>query len=69
MARKTRRFIQQGDKDLTHNWLIEMFLEYLKAEGKSQKTLKQNPFSFMFYLSGEIWFLIIVSAFFSSLET
>ena len=40
MARKTRRFIQQGDKDLTHNWLIEMFLEYLKAEGKSQKTLK-----------------------------
>ena len=40
MARKTRRFIQQGDKNLTHDWLIEMFLEYLKAEGKSQKTLK-----------------------------
>ena len=40
MARKTRRFIKQGDEPLKHEWLIEMFLEYLKAEGKTQKTLK-----------------------------
>ena len=40
MARKTKRFIKQGNEPLIHEWLIEMFLEYLKAEGKTQKTLK-----------------------------
>ena len=40
MARKTKRFIKQGNEPLVHEWLIEMFLEYLKAEGKTQKTLK-----------------------------
>lgn len=40
MARKTRRFIQQSDEPLVHEWLIEIYLEYLKAEGKTPKTLK-----------------------------
>lgn len=40
MGRKTKQFIKSTNDELTHEWLIEMFLEYLKAEGKSQKTLK-----------------------------
>ena len=40
MARKTKRFIKQENFNLEHEWLIEMFLEYLKAEGKTPKTLK-----------------------------
>ena len=40
MARKTKRFIKQENFKLEHEWLIEMFLEYLKAEGKTPKTLK-----------------------------
>ena len=40
MGRKTERFINATNENLNHEWLIEMFLEYLKAEGKSPKTLK-----------------------------
>lgn len=40
MGRNTKTYIKAGDKELSHEWLIEMFLEYLKAEGKSLKTLK-----------------------------
>ena len=40
MARQTNIYIRANDKKLQHEWLIEMFLEYLKAEGKTQKTLK-----------------------------
>ena len=39
MARKTQRFIEASDCELEHQWLIEEFLAYLKAEGKSKKTL------------------------------
>ena len=39
MARKTQRFIEASDCELEHQWLIEEFLAYLKAEGKSDKTL------------------------------
>ena len=40
MGRKTKRFINASDEPLKHEWLIEMYLEYLKAEGKTPKTLK-----------------------------
>ena len=40
MGRNTKTYIKAGDKELSHEWLIEMYLEYLKAEGKTSKTLK-----------------------------
>ena len=40
MARKTKKFIKSSGEPLNHEWLIDMFLEYLKAEGKTAKTLK-----------------------------
>lgn len=40
MARKTKKFIKSSGEPLSHEWLIDMFLEYLKAEGKTAKTLK-----------------------------
>ena len=40
MGRNTKTYIKADDKELSHEWLIEMYLEYLKAEGKTQKTLK-----------------------------
>ena len=40
MGRNTKTYIKAGDDSLTHEWLIEMYLEYLKAEGKTPKTLK-----------------------------
>ena len=40
MARKTKRFIEASNSELKHDWLIEMYLEYLRAEGKTSKTLK-----------------------------
>ena len=40
VGRNTKTYIKAGDDSLTHEWLIEMYLEYLKAEGKTPKTLK-----------------------------
>ena len=40
MGRNTKTYIKAGDNELSHEWLIEMYLEYLKAEGKTSKTLK-----------------------------
>ena len=40
MGRNTKTYIKAGDKELSHEWLIEMYIEYLKAEGKTSKTLK-----------------------------
>ena len=40
MSRKTERFIKADKKDLEHEWLIEQFMDYLRAEGKSKKTMK-----------------------------
>ena len=39
MGRKTNRFVEASDIELKHQWLIDEFLLYLKAEGKSEKTL------------------------------
>lgn len=39
MGRRTERFIEASDGELKHQWLIDEFLMYLKAEGKSEKTL------------------------------
>lgn len=39
MGRKTNRYVEASNEKLNHEWLIEEFLTYLKAEGKSGKTL------------------------------
>ena len=50
MGRSTKNFIKSNKKNFEHDWLIDEFLSYLKAEGKSEKTLKNYKSDL------EIWF-------------
>ena len=50
MARKTERYIKADKKDFEHEWLIEQFMDYLRAGGKTPKTLKN------YYSDLCIWF-------------
>ena len=53
MARKTERFIKADKEELNHEWLIEQFMDYLRAEGKSKKTLKNYESDLRIWFS---WF-------------
>lgn len=53
MARKTKRYINATKDNFRHDWLIEQFLLYLKAEGKSEKTLKNYESDLKIWFS---WF-------------
>lgn len=53
MARKTERYIKADKKDIVHEWLIEQFMDYLRAEGKSKKTLKNYESDLRIWFS---WF-------------
>lgn len=53
MARKTERYIKADKKDIAHEWLIEQFMDYLRAEGKSKKTLKNYESDLRIWFS---WF-------------
>ena len=53
MARETQRYIKADKKDLEHEWLIEQFMDYLRAEGKSKKTLKNYESDLRIWFS---WF-------------
>lgn len=50
MGRKTNRYIKAEKKDFEHEWLIEQFMDYLRAGGKTPKTLKN------YYSDLCIWF-------------
>lgn len=50
MGRSTKNFIKSNKKNFEHDWLIDEFLSYLIAEGKSEKTLKNYKSDL------EIWF-------------
>ena len=50
MSRSTKNFIKSNKKNFEHDWLIDEFLSYLIAEGKSEKTLKNYKSDL------EIWF-------------
>ena len=51
MSRKTERYIKADKKDIVHEWLIEQFMDYLRSEGKSKKTLKNYKKSIFFNLN------------------
>ena len=50
MSRSTKNFSKSNKKNFEKDWLIDEFLSYLIAEGKSEKTLKNYKSDL------EIWF-------------
>ena len=53
MSRKTERYVECTKEKFEHDWLIEQFLMYLKAEGKSETTLKNYKSDLQIWFS---WF-------------